>query len=204
MCVDLKERSGFSSWFCLGQAWRRHGGHSNLRSRTRYALASSGHIPRPWRSLSSAWRAPCRWRRHGSRSQGTPSERHESPRRSAQRYASRLHDAQDDGWQAWWCPGCCPGAPFGDAWRLPSRDPYRPCHVQSSLLLLLTEWHARAGFALLYMTSARAWLYTPILKTHICTPKTHYICTKNTQHLNSNTPFTHNTTTTYSHTRKLQ
>ena len=76
------------------------------RIRRGYVPVSSEHRQRPWQWQSSSWRAQCRWQHHGWRSQGTLWELHVSPHRWVQRYAWHLHVLQDDGWRAWWYPGC--------------------------------------------------------------------------------------------------
>ena len=110
----------------------------NHRIRTGYVPASWEHRRRPWRSLSSSWHAQCRWRHHGWHSQGTPSGHHGSPHRWDQRYAWLHPYVQDDGWQAWWYPGCYHAIPSCDAWRLLFQDPFLLYHGQTCLLF--SEW----------------------------------------------------------------
>ena len=89
----------------------------NLWIHTGCVLASWGQRRCPWQWQSSSWGARCRWRHPGSRSQGTPWERHESPHRWGQRSSKLLPASPNGGWRAWWCPGCCLSTPYGDAWR---------------------------------------------------------------------------------------
>ena len=110
----------------------------SLRIRRGYVLGVSRHRRHPWRWQSSSWHARCRWRHHGWRSQGIPSEHHGSLRRWDLRYAWLHHDEPDGGWRAWWFPGCYHEAPSCDAWRLPFLAPFLLCLYQSCLRLLDT------------------------------------------------------------------
>ena len=96
----------------------------NLRIRTGSCLASSGRRQRPWLWRSSSWHARCRWRHHGSRSPGKPSRHLGFPRRSDLRFSSHRLGEPDDGWQAWWYPGCYHEELSCDAWRPPFQDPF--------------------------------------------------------------------------------
>ena len=103
----------------------------NRRNRRGCVPGVSGRRRRPWRWPSSSWRVPCRWRRHGSRSRGTPWEHREFPRRWDRRCAWHRHDGQDDGWPASWCPGCCHAKLCDGVWRLPFRVLCLLCRDQS-------------------------------------------------------------------------
>ena len=79
---------------------------SNRRNRTEYVPGVSERRRRPWLWRSSSWHARCRWRHLGWRFPRRPSRHLWFPRRWDQKFSSHHLFGQDDGWLAWWYPGC--------------------------------------------------------------------------------------------------
>ena len=104
----------------------------NLRIRTGSCLGVWGHRQHPWRLLSSSWHAQCRWRHHGWHSPRKPWVHLWSPHRWVLRYVLHHLYGPDDGWQAWWYPGCYLWVPSCASWHPPFRDPFHLYHVQTS------------------------------------------------------------------------
>ena len=139
--VNKKKPTKYVNWFVLlggfgglekGQScvgWVRR--WFNLRTRRGYVPDVSERRQHPWLSQSSSLRAQCRWRHPWWHSRGIPWGLLWFLRRSIRRYAWLHHDEPDDGWQAWWYPGCYLSTPSCDAWRPPFRVPFLLYHGQT-------------------------------------------------------------------------